>query len=76
MSSRVSNLYYLYIGDIPGPLRVESEGLYWALHKNEQIVRWGIPPKLIYLFHLVSTIGTSIDFFDPEKVVLDAHFRH
>ena len=27
MSSRVSNLYYLYIGGIPGPLRVESEGL-------------------------------------------------
>lgn len=51
---------------------VENSASDGALHKNEQIIRWRIPQTYV----LVSTIGTSIDFFDPEKVVWDAHFRH
>ena len=29
---------YIIFGGIPGPLTVESEGLWGALHKNEQVI--------------------------------------
>ena len=46
----------LWLGGIPGPVTMESEGLWGALHKNEQIIYiyyftvsgWGIPPNYGY----------------------------